>query len=77
MIIWALMGFCLLTNAFWAVVVIRLLNRVMSRDFSEYVQAERLRKVPIKPPHKTAEDETPDIEDQKRADEINRLMGII
>lgn len=72
-IVWALFIFFVITQVFWAIVTIRLVNRVMSRDFSEFAQVERFRQARPKP----KAEEVTDGEDQKRAEEINRLMGIV
>lgn len=34
------------TNIYWAVVCNRLTNKLMSRNYAEFVQIERLRKLP-------------------------------
>ena len=37
----------ILTNIYWAVVCNRLTNKLMSRNYAEFVQIERLKKLPI------------------------------
>lgn len=76
--IFALLGILLAgSNFFWIIVVHRLLNKLMSRNYGEYVQAELARR-----PQKTKKIEPeidPEIEmiEKKRVTELNQLMGII
>jgi hypothetical protein len=63
------------TNVFWAIVVHRLVNKAMSNNYTEYVQAETL-KQPRQMP-KTEVDPIAIRLEQDRADELNQLMGVV
>ena len=64
------------TNIFWIFVVISLLNRLMSRNYTEFVMAEKLKKPKQEQVHKIKPDEI-DPYQEKRIKEINQLMGMV
>ena len=63
----------LMTNAFWLYQYNRLLNKFMSRNYAEFVQAEAMGL-----PQQELQlnnDELPDAYGSQRANELNSLMG--
>lgn len=66
----------IVTQVFWANICLKLSNRLMSRNYYEVVQAEKLGKTPtvLKP----LESEMKiDPEDERQASELNSLFGIV
>lgn len=59
-------------NVFWANVVLKLANRVMSRDYKEFREAEKRPAPVIRLP---LEDHDPDAERQSK--DLNSLMGLV
>lgn len=64
----------LASNLFWAVLVNRLLNKLMSRSYAEYEQAQALR-IPKAPEHPSVDDVDHDADRQAR--EINSILGVV
>lgn len=64
------------TNALWAFVCFRLSDRLMSRDYVSFVQAERLKK-PVEKASVTPDDAVIDPEDERKAQELNRIFNIV
>lgn len=60
-------------NVFWANVVLKLANRVMSRDYKEFREAEKRHEAPVI--RLPLEDHDPDAERQSK--DLNSLMGLI
>lgn len=70
----SLLVFMIAQDIFWAIICIRLTNRIMSRNYAEVVQADLLKKpAPVKP----SEDALTDPESERQANELNRLFGVI
>lgn len=63
------------TNVFWLVTVNRLINKMMSRNYGDYVQADKFKRPRIVP--NQAEDPALEMLDKKRANELNQIMGMI
>lgn len=67
----------LLTNAFWAIVCHRLVNKIMSKNYAEYLQSSNTGAV------KKRIDTNPDLdpvyvkEQERVATEANSMMGMI
>ena len=63
------------TNALWAYLVFRLTDRLMSRNYMEFVQAKAYGR---REPEKTAPDTlVEDPIDQIQAQEMNAMIGIV
>lgn len=63
------------SNVFWAKLVIAMSNRIMSRNYYEFAQSEKLKAQ--KPAAKSErEPEQTDPEDERQARELNAIMGI-
>ncbi len=68
--------FLVASNLFWAMLTLKLVNKLMSRSYYEYVQAQKLKRsgdVGFR-------DNTADVidpVDEKQAQEINSLLGIV
>lgn len=65
------------TNLFWAMLTLKLTNKLMSRSYYEYVQAENLKKPPKSNRKKELAEEEFDPIDVKQAQDMNSLMNII
>lgn len=62
------------SNLFWAVMCNRLINKLMSRSYAEYEQAQALR-TPRAPEHPSVEPIDHDAE--RQAQEINSILGVV
>ncbi len=62
------------TNVFWAFVVVRLTDRLMSRNYVEYAQGKVLGKP--QPMSQATTELVEDPIDQQQAQEMNSMMGI-
>lgn len=64
------------SNTFWILCTQKLLNKLMSRNYNEYVTAERsLRAVPkVQVP---TEDPSVKMMEEKRAMDLNQIMGMV
>lgn len=70
-----LSGLLIATNAMWAYLTIRLMDRLMSRNYVEYQQGKVIGK-----PMKTEPETTTMVEDPidvHQAQEMNALIGIV
>lgn len=63
------------TNIFWVFVTMKLLNRLMSRNYTEFVAAEKLSK-PKKPQLSPLHIPGPDPYHEQKAKDLNQLMGM-
>jgi len=63
------------SNVFWAKMVFRMSDRLMSRNYFEFTQVEKLKSARPKPETKT-EDYMIDPEDERQARELNSMFNI-
>lgn len=63
----------IVTNFFWLYHYNKLLNKFMSRNYAEFVQAEQIAKME---PLTSPSEDVPDPLDQQRARELNQLIGV-
>lgn len=61
------------SNVYWAVTVQKLINKLMSRNYYEYLQAEALKTPSVATPPPAPE---VDIEDERQARDMNAILGI-
>jgi hypothetical protein len=64
------------TNAFWAMLTLKLVNKLMSRSYFEYVQAEALSKPQPVSAH-VENSESIDPTDLRQAQDMNSLIGVV
>ena len=77
LLIYFLLGLLVVTNCFWVTVCFRLIGRVTSKDYAEYVQADKLRRAKSQPKlHEVDIDGGFDEDAIRQADELNSRMGI-
>lgn len=62
------------SNVFWFVALNKMTNKIMSRSYSEFVQAEKLKKEPIKV--QIPDTEIEDAYEKNRVNQINNLLGL-
>ena len=74
-LIFTLATLLFISNLVWVTMIIKLLNRLMSRNYAEYVQAQRIGKNPPKP--QVGLDPVVELSEKRRADELNKIMGMI
>jgi hypothetical protein len=73
---WFIFGFLIVLmlgqQVFWASIVFKLTNRVMSRDYSEFVRTSR-------PPQSSPapSQDAADTIDEQQADQANKVFGLI
>lgn len=60
-------------NVFWAVICLKLTNRVMSRNYQEIAQADK-KPEPFRP--MIADDEADPVA-ERQAKELNSIMGVV
>lgn len=64
------------SNLFWAIVCHRLINKLMCNNFGEYIQSKSLLKKEAKIKDPVPEDPVLIKQEERRAEELNTLMGI-
>lgn len=64
-------------NIFWAKVCFNLTNRLMSRSYYEFEQAQALTRPKAQHPHSSNVTEMFDPEDERQAQGANSLLGLI
>ena len=74
-LIFTLASLLLISNILWIAVIFRLLNRLMSRNYAEYVQAKQIGKP--KPVPEVKIDPVVELSEKRRAEELNKIMGMI
>lgn len=65
----------LLTNLFWLVTVNKLINKIMSRSYGEFVQSENLKRPRVI--HTQGEDPVQAVVENNRVQGLNQMMGMI
>jgi hypothetical protein len=63
-------------QVYWARVVLNLTNKLMSRNYSEYVQAEKFKNEPRLRMENKPDDYAIDPEDERKANELNALFAL-
>jgi hypothetical protein len=66
----------LASNVFWAKMVAMLTNKIMSRSYYEFRQAEKLKDPPVRTESKE-DDYMVDPEDERQAKELNAILNIV
>lgn len=65
----------LITNLFWLIAVHRLLNKVMSRNYGDFIAAENLKKPKVLQVQEPDPMET--LAESQTAKELNIMMGMV
>lgn len=65
------------SNIYWAVVCHRLVNKVMSRNYAEYLQSENVGRPRANKFQQSVEEPAIVKAEQQRAEELNKIMGMI
>ena len=63
------------TNVFWSMLTLKLVNKIMSRSYYEYVQAQELKTQ--KPVSVSQPEQYIDPGDERQAQDMNSLVGIV
>lgn len=64
------------SNVFWGILVHKMINKVMSRDYGQYVVAENSKKPVMDRKKDMEEDALVKMMEQQKATELNRIMGM-